>query len=158
MSIGRFFSTTFTKAELLPVDTTVVAGVPIRLAEHSVPLGKVFAWGRGPDLGLEDTEGRIYCDIRDTGVAPGVPVEGILRLVAINQLGQEQEVYWEGRTEQCRLGTSVLSDRMILPGQEPVIPAGFSMALVFIADANATISNANSTILIDGRRARRLGG
>lgn len=155
MSIGRFFATTFTKAELLPADVTVSAGVPIRLAECSVPLGKVYAWGRGADLGLEDTEGRIYVDIRDTVNAS---VDGTLRLVAINQLGQEQEVYWEGRTEQCRLGTSVLSDRMILPGQEPVVPAGFSMALVFIADGNATISSTNSTILIDGRRARRLGG
>lgn len=158
MSIGRFFSTTFTKAELLPANVSVVAGTPIRLNEHPVPLGKVFAWGRGADLGLEDTEGRIYCDLRTTGVEPGFAVEGTLRLVAINQLGQEQEVYWEGRTEQCRLGASALSDRMILPAQEPIVPAGFSIALVFISDTNALLGSGNSTILIDGRRARRLGG
>lgn len=157
MAIGRFFSTTFTKQQLMPADVACVANIPIRLAEFVVPLGKVFAWGRGLDLGLTDTEGRIFLDMRGTGAAPGAIVDGTVRLVAINQLGQEQEIYWEGRTEQLRLGATILRDRMILPNQEPLVPNGFSLAVVFISDTTVTVGQANTTILIDGRRARRLG-
>lgn len=157
MSVGRFFATTMTKAELMPANVAVTAGVAIRLGAFNVPLGMVFAWGRGVDMGLEDTEGRIFVDTRDIAAAPGAVVQGLIRLIAINALGQEAEVYWEGRTEQSRLGAGALRDRMIMPSQEPVIPAGFAMAIVFVSDTTVTIGNANSTILIDARRARRIG-
>jgi len=158
MAIGKWFGTTFGRLELMQSNQTVTAGVPVRLGNWPVPLGKVAAWGRGADLGLEDTEGRIYIDIRDAGASPGLVVNGLLRLVAINQLGQEQEVYWEGRTEQARLGATVLRDRMPLPAQEPVIPAGFSLAVSFVSDTTATLGVANCLFQVDGRRARRLGG
>ena len=157
MTVGRFFSTVLTKVELMPTDVAVVARVPIRLGEFAVPLGMVFGWGRGADLGLEDTEGRIFVDIRDSAAAPGGIVQGVIRLVAINALGQEQEVYWEGRTETLRLGAGSMRERAIMPALEPIIPHAFSMAIVFISDVNATLGRINTTILIDARRARRTG-
>jgi len=157
MSIGRFFTTVLTKADLMPTNVTVVAGVPIRLHEFTVPLGLLFGWGKGGELGLEDTEGRIFVDIRDAAAAPGGIVNGLIRLIAVNALGQEQEVYWEGRTENLRIGIGSLRERTILPELEPLVPAGFRMALVFIADVGATLGTANTTILISARRARRTG-
>lgn len=157
MSIGRFFTTVLTKADLMPTNVTVVAGVPIRLHEFTVPLGLLFGWGKGGDLGLEDTEGRIFVDIRDAAAAPGAIVNGLIRLIAVNALGQEQEVYWEGRTENLRIGIGSLRERTILPELEPLVPAGFRMALVFIADVGATLGTANTIILISARRARRTG-
>lgn len=157
MSIGRFFSTVLTKAELMPANVTVVAGVPTRLHEFEIPIGLIFGWGKGADLGLEDTEGRVFIDIRDAAAAPGGVVNGLIRLIAVNALGQEQEVYWEGRTENLRVGAGSLRERTILPELEPLVPAGFRMCLVFIADVNATLGTANTTILISARRARRTG-
>jgi len=157
MSIGRFFTTVLTKAELMPANVTVVAGVPTRLHEFVIPLGLLFGWGKGGDLGLEDTEGRVFIDVRDAAAAPGGVVNGLIRLIAVNALGQEQEVYWEGRTENLRIGAGSLRERTILPELEPLVPAGFRMALVFIADVGATLGTANTTILISARRARRTG-
>lgn len=158
MSVGRFFTTVLTRAELMPANVPVVAGVPTRLGVFSVPLGIVFGWGRGADLGLEDTEGRIFIDVRDSAAAPGGVVNGTIRLIAINSLGQDQEVYWEGRTENLRIGAASLRERSILPELEPIIPAGFSMALVFVSDTTVTLGSANTVILIAARRARRVEG
>ena len=157
MTIGRFFATTLTRAELVPANVTVSAGVAARLGTFLVPLGMIFAWGRGADMGLEDTEGRILIDVRDTAASPGGMLQGLIRLVANNPLGQEAHVYWEGRTEQCRLGAAVLRDRMILPAQDPVIPAGFSLSIVFVPDTAGVVGSANTVVLIDARRARQLG-
>jgi len=157
MSVGRFFATTLTRVELVPANVTVSAGVAARLGTFVVPLGMMFAWGRGSDLGLEDTEGRILIDVRDAGVAPGLVLNGLLRLVANNPLGQEAHVYWEGRTEQCRLGATILRDRMILPAQDPVVPAGFSLSIVFVPDTGGVVGSANTVVLVDARRARQLG-
>jgi len=157
MSIGRFFTTVLTKADLMPANVPVIAGVPARLHEFVIPLGLLFGWGKGADLGLEDTEGRIFIDLRDIAAAPGLVVNGLIRLIAVNALGQEQEVYWEGRTENLRIGVGSLRERTILPELEPLVPAGFRMALVFISDVTTTLGTVNTTILISARRARRTG-
>ena len=153
-----FFSTTLTKAELLPADKTVTAGIPARLGKYDIAVGKLFGWGRGLNLGLKATEGRFYVDVRDTSPAPGAEIDGTLRLIALDQLEQEAFVYFEVRTEQARLGATELSQRVILPALDPIVQQGFSVALVLISDVNATVGAANSKVLIDGRRARTIAG
>ena len=152
----RFFPTTLTRAELIPANVVLAAGVPIRWREMPVPIGILIGWGRGADLGMEDTEGRLFIDVRDISASPGVMLNGLLRIIAVNQLGQEHHVYWEGRTEQARMGAASLRERMIFPAMEPVIPAGFSLAIVFVSDTAATIGSANTVVLVDARRARRV--
>lgn len=153
----QFFPTTLGRADLFPAATlAVVAGVPTRLGRFPVPLGQIYGYGRGPNLGQTETEGRILVDLRDNTASPGAAVQGVIRLVALNQLDQEAHVYYELRSEQARLGASVLTDRMILPAYEPLIGEGFSLALVVIPDTSVTLGSANTIIAVDARRARRV--
>jgi hypothetical protein len=148
--MGKIFRSAWTEANLISSATvSVVAGQIIRLGEYKVEAGEVIALGYGEQTGQNTAVGRLFMDLRDNAAAPGVVLNGLVRLSIYSPQNKPLTTLAEFRSETVSSGAS---DRSLqTPFSEMIEWASEDKRLVleFISDTTATLSQANSDILMD---------
>lgn len=147
--MGESYRSAFTTAKLMTADVSAVAGQPIILGKYTVQAGEVIQLGYGDLNAQESAEGRIFIDIRDNGVSPGVVKEGLIRFTAYTPQGRPQRILGEFRTEQLRTDKTNRTLQIPFPGMPFGIGEDKYIAVEFVPDTTATISKTNTIILFD---------
>lgn len=127
---------------------SVLAGQYVKLGELKVEAGELVAIGYGQESGQNNAQGRIYMDIKDTSATPA-PVKGKVRLQVYSPQNRPLVILGEWRTETLTSGANDRTKMIPLPEDVYFLSEDKKLVLEFIADANATVSKANSTILLD---------
>lgn len=147
--IDRPFRSTLNKANLFAADKAVVAGEFVQLGKYTIPAGVAIAPGYGAMEGQDTAAGRILIAMMNNAAAPGVAIEGLLRLSVRNPQDRPVMILWESRTERVRLGATDPKIQVPFPWMNAIATEDFSLVLEFRADAAGTAGSANSTCLVD---------
>ena len=130
------------------------SGLFTRLGARTIQAGELLSLGYGPQSGQQDAQGRIFVDIRDNTASPGAQVNGTVRLTAYTPQDRPLVILAEFRTEALNQNSA---DRTkLLPWPESIYQLSEDKKLVieFKPDATATISNANTKMVIDTKSDR----
>lgn len=141
-----------TQRNLLKTDVNAVAGSMVDLGVYIVPAGIGVSIGYGSEEAQNTATGRIKIDLRKTGAAPGVVINGLIRIEVRNARGNPidgQGIIFEARTEELRTDSIEVSNRVVLAKHEIIARPDRQYALQFRADVTGVVSSANSSILIN---------
>lgn len=142
------FSSAFTKNDLFKADTvSLVKGEPIRVGERTVQAGEKISIGYGVQSGMDNAVGRIYADFKNSESTPG-NVEGLVRLSVWSPQNRLMKILKEWRTEELRTSSTDRTKQIPLPEHEIEITEDKKLVLEIVADADATLSKANSTLVM----------
>lgn len=142
----QVFPSNFIGDDLLGKDTiNVFAGQPVRLGEFTVPADVEISFGQGDLVGQNTAIGRFFADIKN---ATG-EVNGLLRIAIYNSQNNHLSTLMEYRTERARMGATDPTQRISLARRIEDITRDRKIVLEFIADADGTITKADSRIEID---------
>jgi hypothetical protein len=155
------FQHTLTIAIVMDAATKAVSNnAYTKLGEWVVPAQNSYGMGFGEQSGQQNARGRLFVDIKDNGVAPGVNVEGVLRIMAIDAndspIGPNGGVVGEWRTETLRSSSGDRTLQLPFPEHGLFLTEDNKFIFEFKADAAAaTLGQANSKALIDVTKERR---
>jgi hypothetical protein len=140
---------TFTKAELISAATVgVVAGAAAVLGKYAVQAGEAIKLGFGNLSGQENAIGRLYMQFKDTTGTP-VLLSGTVRLSIWSPQDRPIAIIGEWRTEQLDTVATDRTKQIPMPEDIYKITEDKKVVLEFISDTTATLSKANSTIVMD---------
>jgi hypothetical protein len=143
------FSSAFTASTLIDADTVAcVANSIIKLGEYQVPAGEELSIGYEQHSAQDTAVGRAYFDLKDGAGTPAV-IPGMIRLTVYSPQNRPLRVLYEWRTEKAGQGASDMTLRIPVPESPYNIREDQKLVLEFIADAAATLTKANCTILLD---------
>ena len=137
------FESAFGLSAFLPNGGGALANVPVN-ANQFIEVGRVVVpSGTAYDLGVGDLKsqadaiGRIFADLRDTTVAPGAKIDGIVRIDLHDPQNRVLRTVYQGRTEMLR--TSQGDRRQQYPFSKRNVRAGWNYAFVLkvMPDAGA---------------------
>jgi hypothetical protein len=120
----------------------------MRLGTYTVVAGELVSVGYGNLDGQENAQGRIYLDLKDNATTP-LEVNGVVRLSVYSPQDRPIEIISEMRTETLRTSSSDRTKQISFPEHDLMVKEDKKIVLEFIPDANATISKANSTLIMD---------
>lgn len=158
MNTTKPFRSAFTKADFSLGNTVCTAGQYNKIGEFQVPAGLEVAIGVGSYDDQERAIGRIYMQFQTS-----VPAEiaGSVRLSIFSAQNRSLVILDEWRTEALSESTTrkeQLPCPLYTPGVDTYwVSEDKKFVLEFLPDATATISAANSTILIDITKRETLG-
>jgi hypothetical protein len=149
--VGKIYRSALTKNELIDTATVdVIAGQFVKLGERKIEAGELLTVGFGQQSGQNTAQGRMYMDIRDNAAAPGVVVNGTIRLSVYSPQNRPLVILSELRTETASGGTQ--DDRashVPLPEDMTWLSEDKKLVLEFAADATGTVGKTNSAIIMD---------
>lgn len=141
------FSSAFTEDTLINGTPTTIADSYVMLGQYKVQAGEGIVVGKGDYDGQANAQGRIYCDLKDSADAN---VEGMVQLIAYTPQDHPIEVMGEWRTETLRTNLNDRSLQIPLPAMKGQgLKEDRRLKLMFKADENGDVSQANSTLLMD---------
>lgn len=135
-----------TKADLLPADVICPAGQFTMLGSYTVKAGMGVAIGQGEFASQGDATGRLFVDLKDAALSPGVDIDGLIRIEARDPQDRPVETIVEDRTDNTRLGVTALSERTVLYEHNTIATEDRKYALLFRPDTTAFVGSANSKI------------
>lgn len=147
------FRSAFTKAELIGAAVLCIAGQFVRLGQYSVQAGELISPGFASQSGQDSAQGRLYVDLKDNTTAPGVSMNGTLRLSIFSPQDRPLEIINEWRTETLRTSVTDRTLQIPLPEFDAWISEDKKIVLEFKSDDGRTISQANSTFIMDLTKA-----
>lgn len=148
--MGEMYRSAFTTSKLMPVDVSCVAGQPIILGKYTISAGEMVQLGYGNLNAQESAEGRIFVDIRDNGVSPGLKKEGLVRFTVYSPQGRPLRILGEFRSEQLRTDATNRTLQIPFPSNSfPAVSEDKYIALEFVPDTTFTCSKTNTVILFD---------
>lgn len=143
---GVEFYKTLTKDDFMTGDATVYAGKWNKIGDFLVPAQNAYRFGYGTPS-QPDNQGYIYIELKDTSATP-VEVKGKIRLAVADYNERTIINVFEEREEV--LHGSMTDRKLMKPLPDTGVEATEDMRLQIwlLPDANATVSKANSTLLI----------
>jgi hypothetical protein len=148
--MAETYRSALTQADLISGATVVCnAGQYNKLGEYKILAGEVLAVGFGPQSGMDNAQGRIYADLRDNAAAPGVAVNGMLRLEVYSPKDRPMVTVFEFRTEVLRTSAADRTKQIPLPEGDFFLSEDKKYVLSFKPDATVTIGKANTFIILD---------
>lgn len=145
------FRSALTMADFMTSGSTVscTAGIPAQLGKRQIQAGELLSLGFGPQSGQQDSQGRIFIDIRDNGTSPGAVVKGKVRLTAYTPQMRPLVILGEYRVETLNANSSDRTKWLPLPESVYQLSEDKYLVLEFISDANSTVGANNSSCVID---------
>lgn len=143
-------SDTFTEADLIGTATkAVTADEYVEIASITILQGEEIAFGSGLFGTQQDATGRAFADLYDNGVAPGVQLNGKLRLQVTDM--NDNLVFYIGEWDlsKLRFGLTDVRQRKPLPLQKQGAGFGRKIKVFFKCTTTATLSQVNSTMEFD---------
>lgn len=139
------FQSTLKNVDFGLADVTVAAGTWSKIGSYVVPAGEELSLGYEKYATLESAIGRIYAKFQTS-----VPAEivGKIRLSVWSPQDRPLEILYEGVTENTA-GSTAKNLQMPLPEHAVNIREDQKLVMEFYSAAGASISNANTTLLID---------
>lgn len=139
-----------TKDSLKIFDNRVISsGQFSEIGCYTVPPGMAVEVGFGFQSAQDEAQGRIFIDLRDPGPAPGGEVNGLVRIELLDAQKRPVETLFESRTELLRQGAGDRTKQISLPETDAIARENNNIVIQVMPDSGSTISNINSTILID---------
>lgn len=143
------YRSAFTKEHFMSGDVNVVTGSYIKLGEFKVEAGEMHSLGYGSNESMEGSPGRIYIDLKDGEATPG-NVDGTLRFAVHTPQGRPIKTLAEYRTQTLRTDPNNRTLQIPFPSSNfPFISEDKKIVIEFLADADKTVSKANSTMIMD---------
>lgn len=141
------YRSAFTKDHLMSSDVSVVSGSYMKIGEFKVEAGEMYSLGYGQNESQEGSPGRIYVDLKSDANAN---VDGILRFSVHTPQGRPIRTLAEFRTETLRTDKNNRTLQVPFPSAKfPYVSEDKKIVVEFLADANATIGKANTTMVMD---------
>lgn len=153
MAINKPFRSALTKADLISGDIVCTQGQYNKLGEYVIPAGLHVGIGFGADGGQEAAQGRIYMLLQ---TAVPAAINGSVRLSIFSPQNRSLMIIDEFRTEALSTSTD-RTKQVPLPFSGVWVSEDKKIILEFIPDATATVSKANSTVIIDATRRETVG-
>lgn len=145
--MGKVFRSAWTEKNLVSAATvSVVANQIIRLGEYVVQAGEVIALGYGEQSGQNTAQGRFFADLKSDA---DVVLNGTVRLSIYSPQNKPLVTLAEYRTETLASGSADRSLQTPFPVMNDWASEDKKIVLEFISDTTATLSQANSDILMD---------
>lgn len=136
--------------DLIATATVVnVVNTFIELGRFRVLPGTAIALGFGDFSGQDSAVGRVFIDIRDNGTAPGLVLNGMVRLDLENPRGRVVRTLFEMRSEALRTTQANRSLHIPLPELDAVAGEDWAIVLRWRADAAGTLGRVNTLIQLD---------
>lgn len=143
---------TFTKTDLINTATVAVtAGASVVLGKYPVQAGEAIKLGWGNLQGQENAQGRIFMKLMDDQVVP-VELAGTVRISLWSPQDRPIAIVSEWRTEQLNTVATDRTKQIPFPEDIYRTTEDKKIVLEFISDTTATLSRANSTIVMDVAR------
>jgi hypothetical protein len=139
------FRSTFNNSMFTGATVVCTAGVPTVIASYQVPAGEEVKLGYGQFSDQVGAIGRNYIDLQD---ANG-DADGLVRISVHSPQDRPLKILTEGRTEILRQGTTDRRLQVPLPEMVGTLAEDRKMVIEFIADTTKTVTQADSTILVD---------
>lgn len=140
------YRSTFTEAQLLKTDPSVVANTPVLVGEYKVEAGEMIGLGYG-NGGQNSALGRIFMKLQNS---TPTQLHGTVRVQIASAQDIPLAVVYEARTEDLVSGESDITKR--LPFNESELDARVTedkkIQLWFISDTSDTISTSDSDIVM----------
>jgi hypothetical protein len=160
MALQSIFHTLTMSTVMDAATKAVSSSAYTKLGQWVVPAQNSYGMGYAEQSGQQNARGRLFIDIKDNAVAPGVNVDGMLRIMAIDAndapIGPNGGVIGEFRTETLRSGANDRTLQLPFPEHGLFLTEDNKFIFEFKADAGApTIGQANSKALIDVTKERR---
>jgi hypothetical protein len=130
----------------------VVAGEAKKLGEYAVNSKEIISLGWGGLEGQENAQGRIYVQLKDNTEAGAVQIHGTVRLSVYSPQDRPIAIMHEFRTEQLDTSSTDRTKQIPFPEGMYEITEDNKIVMEFISDTSATLSKANSTIMMDIKR------
>jgi cellobiose phosphorylase len=143
------FRTTLGTADFMAGDVACVAAQYIELGRYVVQAGVALALGYEAMSGQDSANGRLYLDLKNNAVAPGVAVNGKIRIDLHNAQDRVQSTIFEGRTERLRSSATDPRQQLPFPWINAIATEDVCFVLKFRADAAVTVGKANTTLSMD---------
>lgn len=144
------FRSALTQNDLITTATTaVVAGTYNKLGERKIEAGESLSIGFGQQSGQESAQGRIFIDVRDNGVTPGLVINGTVRLQVYSPQNRPLVILGEWRTETLRTGSGDRTKQIPLPEDIYSLTEDKKLVLEYMPDAAQTVGKTNTVILLD---------
>lgn len=145
--MANTFSSAFTENDLMESTADVLAGKFVTLGEYQVTAGELIQIGYGKHDGQGEAQGRIYLDLETT--TAGTKIDGLVQLIAYSPQDHPLSVLAEFRSESLRNGENDRLQQRPLPVHQKALSEDRKLVLAFKADTNGTVSQTNSTLLMD---------
>lgn len=144
------FRSALTVNDLVTNATTIMtAGQYVKLGERKIEAGEQVSIGFGSQSGQESAQGRIFIDIRDSGVSPGVQLKGTVRLQVYSPQNRPLVILGEWRTETLSSGSGDRTKQVPLPEDIYSLTEDKKLVLEFCCDTAGTVGKTNTIILLD---------
>lgn len=147
---SAFHRATLSTGDLIAADVAVSATQFTEIGRRTIPAGIGEALGYSSLEGQDSAAGRLFADVRDNTAAPGVVLNGVLRLDIHDPEDHVVRTLWEGRTEKLRATAADPGTHLPLPLIGDGIGESWSLVAKFRADAaGSTMGKTNTTLLVD---------
>jgi hypothetical protein len=124
-------------------------GIFTRIGARIIQAGELLSLGFGPQGGQNDSQGRIFVDMRDNSASPGAVVPGVVRLTAYTPQDRPLVILAEFRVETLNQNSADRTKQLPWPESIYQISEDKKLVLEFKPDATATIAQANTKMVID---------
>lgn len=148
-SVTNPFRTTLGTGDFMAADVLCAVGQYVELGRNTVQAGVALALGYGSMEGQDSANGRLYLDVRNNGVAPGVIANGKVRIDIHNAQDRVIATIFEGRTERLRTSGTDPRQQLPFPWINAVNTEDVSFVFKFRADAAVTVSKTNTILSMD---------
>lgn len=158
ISKDALYPATFTKAEVITKGPTVAlaAGQYTPIGEYVVKADELVGLGRGALVAQNEAIGRLYAAFYDSAGTPVAINAGKLRIMLLSSQDMpigSKPVYLDVDLAALTTGASIPSDRFVLPFDNTMLSEDKKIQFLIKATTAATLSQANSTVLMDITRA-----
>jgi hypothetical protein len=148
--MAEVYRSAFTKDKLINSATVqLVAAEFVKLGEYKVEAGEMVSIGYGQQSGQQNAQGRIYVDLKDNGVAPGLDLNGTVRLSVYSPQNRPIEILGEWRTETLRTDITDRTLQVPFPEDDLWISEDKKLVLEFASDGSEVLGKTNSTYIMD---------
>lgn len=145
--MGEIFRSAYTEAQLINDATvSVVEGQIIKLGEYKVEAGELITVGYGEQTGQNNAVGRVFMELKSDADAA---LNGMVRLSVYSPQNRPLKILGEFRTETLISGKTDRTLQTPFAEHSDWLSEDKKLVLEFISDSTATLSKANSDILMD---------
>lgn len=143
------FRSALTVNDFMTGTVTCNGGIFTRLGARIIQAGELMSLGYGSQGGQNDSQGRIFVDIRDNTASPGVVVPGIVRITAYTPQDRPLVILCEFRVETLNQNATDRTKQLPFPESIYQISEDKKLVVEFKPDSTATVSNLNTKMVID---------
>lgn len=143
-TLGRGYQSKLIQSNFAIQARALIAGQPMIIGQYTVNAKEAISLGKGQHSALDQAEGRAYMDLKS---GASTNIEGMVRISVYTPQMREKMILAEWRTEALRQTSK--RDQEPLPEMREVVTEDDIIVISVIADANATVSVADTKLSFD---------